>query len=235
MMRFSVLASGSSGNASLLEFNGFGLLIDAGLGPRLLAARLAAVGASWRSVNAILLTHTHGDHWKDHTLGALHRGRIPVYCHAEHFRELQALGLNFAHLLAADLVHTYEPDQDLALTPHLSCHPLAVMHDSEPTFGFRFAATEGLFGAGWSLAYLSDLGCWSMALAEAVADVDVLALEFNHDEEMERTSRRPAVLIERVLSDMGHLSNAQASDFLRAILNASGPNSPHHLVQLHLS
>jgi len=235
MMRFSVLASGSSGNASLLEFNGFGLLIDAGLGPRLLAARLAAVGATWRIVSAVLLTHTHGDHWKDHTLGALLRGRVPLYCHREHFRELQAHGMNFAHLLEADLVRTYEREQDLTLTPHLTCRPLEVLHDSEPTFGFRFDATEGLFGAGWSLAYLSDLGCWSEALAEAAANVDVLALEFNHDIEMERGSRRPAVLIERVLSDMGHLSNAQAADFLRAILNASGPNSPHHLVQLHLS
>ncbi len=235
MMRFSVLASGSSGNASLLEFNGFGLLIDAGLGPRLLAARLDAIGSSWRAVNAVLLTHTHGDHWKDHTLGAFLRGRVPLYCHADHFRELQALGMNFAHLLGADLVRTYEAERELPLTPHLVCRPIEVMHDSEPTFGFRFDATEGLFGAGWSLAYLSDLGCWSAELVEAVANVDVLALEFNHDEEMERTSRRPAMLIERVLGDMGHLSNAQAVEFLRAILNASGPNSPHHLVQLHLS
>jgi phosphoribosyl 1,2-cyclic phosphodiesterase len=235
MMRFSVLASGSGGNASLLEFNGFGLLIDAGLGPRLLASRLAAIGASWRSVSAVLLSHTHGDHWKDHTLGALLRGRIPVYCHREHFRELQALGMNFANLLNADLVRTYERDQDLTLTPHLTCRPLEVLHDSEPTFGFRFDATEGLFGAGWSLAHLSDLGCWSAELAEAAASVDVLALEFNHDIDMERGSNRPAVLIERVLSDMGHLSNTQAADLLRAILNASGPNTPHHLVQLHLS
>jgi phosphoribosyl 1,2-cyclic phosphodiesterase len=235
MMRFSVLASGSGGNASLLEFNGFGLLIDAGLGPRLLAARLAAIGASWRSVNAVLLTHTHSDHWKDYTLGVLVRGQIPLYCHAGHFRELQALGNAFRGLLAADLVRTYEREQDLTLTPHLVCRPLEVIHDSEPTFGFRFDATEGLFGAGWSLAYLADLGCWSTALAEAIASVDVLALEFNHDEEMERTSRRPAVLIDRVMSDAGHLSNVQAAGFLRAILNASGPASPHHLVQLHLS
>src|SRR5262245_37965459 len=235
MMRFSVLASGSSGNASLLEFNGFGVLIGAGLAPRLVAAGLVAVGASWRSVNAVLLTHTHGDHVKDQTLGALLRGHIPIYCHRDHFRELQALGNNFAHLLEADLVRSYDREQEIPLTPHLNCKPLEVLHDSEPTFGFRFDATEGLFGAGWSLAYLSDLGCWSAALAEAAAGVDVLALEFNHDVEMERNSSRPAVLIERVMSDMGHLSNVQAADFLRAILNASGPNTPHHLVQLHLS
>src|SRR5262245_33732924 len=133
MMRFSVLASGSSGNATLLEFNGFGLLIDAGIGPRLMAARLAAVGASWRTVHAVLLTHTHGDHWKDHTLGHLLRGRIPLYCHREHFGELQGLGINFAHLLEADLVRIYDRDRDMPLTPHLICRPLEVRHDSEPT------------------------------------------------------------------------------------------------------
>ena len=42
-LRFTVLASGSAGNASLLQIDGFGLLVDAGLGPRTLAGRLAAV------------------------------------------------------------------------------------------------------------------------------------------------------------------------------------------------
>jgi glyoxylase-like metal-dependent hydrolase (beta-lactamase superfamily II) len=60
-LRFTVLASGSGGNASLLEADGFGLLLDAGLGPRQLAGRLAAVGASWQQVHAVLLTHTHSD------------------------------------------------------------------------------------------------------------------------------------------------------------------------------
>ena len=61
--RFTVLASGSSGNSSLLEVDGFGLLLDIGLGPRQLASRLITSGRSWQNVQAVLLTHTHGDHW----------------------------------------------------------------------------------------------------------------------------------------------------------------------------
>ena len=53
-LRFTVLASGSAGNASLIETGGFGLLLDAGLGPRQLATRLAAVGASWQDVHAVI-------------------------------------------------------------------------------------------------------------------------------------------------------------------------------------
>ena len=61
-VRFTVLASGSGGNASFLEAGDFGLLLDIGLGPRQLAKRLAAAGAGWSRVRAVLLTHTHSDH-----------------------------------------------------------------------------------------------------------------------------------------------------------------------------
>ena len=83
-LRFTVLASGSGGNASLVEAEGFGVLIDAGLGPRQLGARLASAGRSWSAVHAVLLTHTHSDHWKDRTLAHLQRRGVPFYCHPSH-------------------------------------------------------------------------------------------------------------------------------------------------------
>src|SRR4051812_22848573 len=94
-LRFTVLASGSAGNASLVEVNGFGVLLDVGLGPRQLAGRLAAAGASWQDVRAVLLTHTHSDHWNDRTLTYLHRRGIPFYCHPEHHEILEAYGPGF--------------------------------------------------------------------------------------------------------------------------------------------
>ena len=66
--RFCVLASGSSGNCVFVQSDGFGFLIDFGIGPRFIASRLAAVGATWRDVHAVFLTHTHTDHWKELTL-----------------------------------------------------------------------------------------------------------------------------------------------------------------------
>ena len=77
-LEFTVLASGSSGNASLVRTNGFGLLLDIGLGPRDLAGRLAAIGAAWRNVHAVLLTHTHSDHWNERTLAYLRRFRTTL-------------------------------------------------------------------------------------------------------------------------------------------------------------
>src|SRR5262245_53028780 len=123
-LRFTVLGSGSSGNATLVECDGFGLLIDAGLGPRQLAARFTAAGASWNSVQAVLLTHTHSDHWNDNTLAHLVRRRIPIYCHPGHHRVLETWSHNFTQLQAAQLVRDYEAKTDFTLTPGLRCRSL---------------------------------------------------------------------------------------------------------------
>jgi glyoxylase-like metal-dependent hydrolase (beta-lactamase superfamily II) len=234
-LQFTVLASGSAGNASLLEIDGFGLLLDAGLGPRQLAARLAAVGRTWNQVHAVLLTHTHSDHWRNPTLAHLSRKRIPLYCHVGHHRILHTYGSAFAPLQAADLVRGYEPETDLILGPGLRCRALPLCHDGGPTFGFRFEAPGALFGRPCTLGYAADLGSWDAPLAQALADVEVLALEFNHDVELEHASDRSPYLIARVLGAHGHLSNEQATALVQEILRRSSPGRLQHLVLLHLS
>jgi phosphoribosyl 1,2-cyclic phosphodiesterase len=234
-LRFSVLASGSAGNASLLEMDGFGLLVDIGLGPRQLAGRLHAVDASWACVRAALLSHTHTDHWNDRTLAYLQRLRIPLYCHAEHQLTLRAESPAFPSLKAADLVRTYEPDAPLALAEGLSCRPFRVRHDGGLTCGFRFEGSSGLLGQPCALGYATDLGSWPAELVPILADVDALALEFNHDVILERASGRSPRLIARVLGDHGHLSNVQAAALVRQVLTASEPGRLRHLVQMHLS
>jgi len=235
--RFTVLASGSSGNSSLLEVDGFGLLLDIGLGPRQLASRLTTSGRSWQNVQAVLLTHTHGDHWNFRTLAALLAKRIPLYCHDEHRAVLEAEcppGL-YPALVGARLLRTYRDDDVLVFAGALECLPLAVRHDSGATFGFRITGPADLFGAGWSIGYAADLGCWDARLADALSGVDLLALEFNHDVAMQRSSGRHPMLIARVLGDEGHLSNAQAAALLRQMLINNSERRPRQIVQLHLS
>lgn len=234
-LRFTVLASGSGGNACLLERDGFGLLLDAGLGPRQLAYRLAAIGASWSRVHAVLLTHTHSDHWRNPTLAHLARQRIPLYCHAGHHGCLRAYGPAFARLAEAGLVRGYEAGEGLALAPGLVCRPFPVRHDGGATFGFRFEAGQGLFDRPCALAYAADLGSWDEGLATELADVELLALEFNHDVALEHASGRSPYLIARVLGDHGHLSNAQAGALLEEVVRRSAPGRLRQVVQLHLS
>ncbi len=234
-VRFTVLASGSGGNVSLLEANGFGLVVDAGLGPRQIATRLRTIGRAWCDVHAVLLTHTHSDHWTEATLAHVARHRIPLYCHPTHARRLRESSAAFADLQAARLVRAYREGSEFAPGPGLRCRPLALDHDDRPTFGFRIDGDGNLFNRRWSLAYVADSGTWDDELVAACADVDLLALEFNHDVAMQRSSGRPQSLIARVLGDDGHLSNEQAAEFLRELLLRSRPGRPRDLVQLHLS
>lgn len=230
-----VLASGSSGNACLLRVDGFGLLIDAGVGPRQLVSLLRKVGAGWPSIQAMILTHTHGDHWNNRTLARLSKMNIPFYCHREHQPALSRMGDGFAQLRSAKLIRYYREEEPIQFANGLFCKAVPVKHDSGATFGFRFERRQSLFDAPWAMGYASDLGCWDESIAEAFANVDVLALEFNHDEAMQRNSRRPWQLIERVLSDEGHLSNLQAAKLTAEIVNRSAPSRLQSLVQLHLS
>jgi phosphoribosyl 1,2-cyclic phosphodiesterase len=233
-LHFCVLGSGSAGNASFLRTDDFGLLIDIGLGPRQISHRLSSTGANWTHVKAVLLTHTHSDHWNLRTLAHLKRHGIPIYCHAEHEQWL-ATGESFDSLLKRGLVRRYEAFATLDLAPGLSFRALPLRHDSGATFGFRFEQRPDLFGQATAFAYAADLGCWDAQLVENLADVEALALEFNHDVEMQHTSGRHPLLIERVLGDEGHLSNAQAAELLRAILQRSAVGRLRHVVQLHLS
>jgi phosphoribosyl 1,2-cyclic phosphodiesterase len=234
-LRFTVLASGSGGNAALVESSNFGVLIDAGIGPRMLSQRLAAVGQSWAAVNAVLLTHTHSDHWKDRTLAHLRRRHIPLYCHAHHHAVLHRFSSGFGELVEADLIRTFDAHTSFEPAPGLSCRPLPIRHDGGPTFGFRIEGGHDLFGQAAALAYVADLGSWDDALADHLADVDLLAVEFNHDVDMEYSSGRSPMLIQRVLGDEGHLSNEQAAALVRAVLARSPAGRLRHLVQLHLS
>ncbi len=234
-MRFAVLASGSAGNCSVVQTEEMALLIDAGLGPRQLEVRLSAAGVGWSHLQAVLLTHTHGDHWHERTLVRLGQRGIPLYCHPHHQRNLHVLSPAFADLAQRGLVRDYEPGAGFELSPRLSCLPFLLQHDSIMTCGFRIEARPGLFGRPAVLAYAADLGCWDRALAELLADAEVLALEFNHDVALQRASRRSRRTIARNLGNRGHLSNEQAAALVKEVLHLSEPDGLRHVVQLHLS
>lgn len=231
-VEFRTLASGSRSNSTLVRGACGGLLVDLGLGPRVLTERLAEAGVSGRTISAVILSHTHSDHIQDASLGWVSRERIVFYCHEGHANGMRGRP-GFESLAERGLVRLY--DERPFLTPGgTRVEPLRVAHDGGPTFGFRIedgATRDGRV----SIGYVSDAGCWTEELADALVEVDLLAVEFNHDEYMQQCSGRSAVLIKRNLSDFGHLSNAQAAGFVRAILERSGRRTPRHLVLLHLS
>lgn len=228
-VQFDLLASGSSGNSCLLRVGERRLLLDGGLPPSRLSGLLSEVGVDWSGIHAFLLTHTHSDHWHPGVIEQLSKRRIPLFCHGSHRKALQAGAAAFVSLGFAGLLRYFETGRVFEPIPSVRCRPLAVPHDGGATFGFRFD------GSGWGLAYAADLGSWDRDLAPAFADVDLLALEFNHDLDLQRASRRPGWLVNRVLGDQGHLSNHQGARLLKECLQASSKRLPRHVVQLHLS
>ncbi|MCA8998064.1 MAG: MBL fold metallo-hydrolase [Planctomycetaceae bacterium] len=233
--RMTVLGSGSSGNATLLQYDDANLLIDAGLGPRQIQNRIRDIGCGWADLDGVLLTHTHGDHWRENTLAKLARFEIPFYCHPRHATDLRNRSDAFRQIEESGLVRKYRAGERNRLPFDGQMTPFEVSHDSGPTLGFRIEREGSLFSPGWAVAYAADLGTWTEDLLPYLVDADLLALEFNHDVPMQRVSRRPPFLIERVLGDKGHLSNGQACELLSAVIRASASGRLKKLVQLHLS
>ncbi|MCC7423707.1 MAG: MBL fold metallo-hydrolase [Planctomycetaceae bacterium] len=233
---YLVLGSGSSGNASLLRVEGAGLLIDGGLGPRQIAWRLKTHGRTWNDVSAVLLTHTHADHWQEATLKQLVGQRIPLIIHADHAAHLTSWSPSFRSLQREGLVEHYREGETASLCREkFAVSAIRVSHDAPATFGFRIACGSASTDGPWEMGFLSDLGVWRREHVEHVRGVDLLAVEFNHDVQMQRASGRPRMLIDRVLGDYGHLSNEQAAELVAAIVQETGSSRLKNIVQLHLS
>ena len=234
-VQFAVLASGSRGNSTLIQAGGSGILLDIGLGPRKVADRLRSVGSDWDRIALALLTHTHGDHVDSDTLGLMAGKGIALYCHEGHHKALSRLA-EFRALKAKHLVKTFE-DRPFLLPNGLRAEAFPLPHGVGPTFGFRVEARPQK-GSRWvAIGYLADLGHWTEAMVEAVADVDLLGVEFNHDVGMQWGSGRPPSLIARNVGKQGHLSNEQGADFLAAAGPPAWPGNggPKRVVLLHMS
>jgi len=232
-VEFTVLASGSHGNCSLVRSGGSGVLIDLGLGSRMLAQRMGTVGSSLSQIASALLTHTHGDHVRDASLQALAKQGIPLYCHEGHRGSLSRHA-GYLALDRAGCVRTYD-DRPFLTPDGLRVEPIGLSHDGGPTFGFRIEARPARRGRPVSVGYVADTGCWRRHTAEGLMDVDVLGVEFNHDVAMQKDSGRSPSLIWRNLGDRGHLSNDQGAALVSAVLEDSARGSVRHVVLLHLS
>ena len=232
-VQFAILASGSRGNACLIKAGGSGLLVDFGLGPRTLANRLASVGSGWDDIRAVLLTHTHGDHIDSYTFGHFLSRKIPVYVHEGHRRQLGQFS-GYPELLAEGLVRDFDGCPFLA-PGGFRVEPIELSHDGGPTYGFRVEARPERKGRTVAVGYIADTGIWTNAVADALVDVDVLGVEFNHDAELQRQSGRSYHLVERNLGKRGHLSNDQGADLVKEVLERSARGSLRHVVLLHLS
>jgi phosphoribosyl 1,2-cyclic phosphodiesterase len=199
MLQFTILGSGSSGNCAYLETEHVRILVDAGFSAKQIELRLAQLGRSLSDVQAIFLTHEHGDHVCGLPV-LTRRHPVPVYCNR----------------LTAEYLHPQMPDYtrwrlfESGATLEfgdLRINSFSVPHDAYDPVGFMFYHALGNIG------FLTDLGYATRLVIERVRQARALVLEANHDLHLlQQDTRRPWSVKQRILSRHGHLSNEAAAD-----------------------
>jgi phosphoribosyl 1,2-cyclic phosphodiesterase len=210
-MRFRNLGSGSGGNATLVEasqgITTTRILVDAGFSERELTRRLAAAGCTPADIDAIFITHEHGDH-AGRSVAFARRHRIPLITSRGTWR---AIGCED---FEASLLCLARGGEALTLGD-LELRPFNVPHDAnEP---LQLVLSNGAVRLG----IVTDLGCAPAAVAQALQGCQALLLECNHDEAMLKSGPYPPMLQRRILGTHGHLSNEAAADLLSRCLHGA--------------
>lgn len=205
--RFTILASGSSGNCAYLETDSTRLLIDAGLSARQIRQRLLEIGRTPENLSGILITHEHTDHTQG--LGVLAaKLQLPVYCNR---LTREAIELQLQSRFDCRLFSTGASFE----VGDVSVDTFSVPHDAYDPVGFLLRTEAFNFG------FLTDLGYATKLVIERVRLAHVLVLEANHDVKMlQDDTRRPWSTKQRILSRHGHLSNDAAAQVAEQIVSA---------------
>jgi phosphoribosyl 1,2-cyclic phosphodiesterase len=201
-MRFASLGSGSGGNALLVEADGVRVLVDCGFAAREAEQRLARLGVAPGDLDAILVTHEHGDHVRG--VAALsRRHRIPVWTTPGTARRAGPAGLETLRLFLGHAAGFR--------VGGLRVLPFPVPHDAREPCQFLLEAE------GRRLGILTDAGVVTPHVRDRLCECDALVLECNHDAELLRGGPYPPSLQARIAGPFGHLSNRQAAALLDAI------------------
>jgi phosphoribosyl 1,2-cyclic phosphodiesterase len=213
-VRIVVLASGSGGNAVVIEVDGACVLIDCGISYRQLATRMKSLGLEPGRIEAVLLTHEHEDHVKG--LGVfLRRHPVPV---------LATVGTLEGMPLQPPSPRPLASGREVRLGG-LSVVPVQTCHDAREPVGFVLESGHRRVGL------VTDTGVFTGLLAERLSECHAVLLECNHDRDLLRVGPYPWPLKQRIASRTGHLSNEQAC----AALERLAHSQLEVVVGMHLS
>ncbi|RJR22523.1 MAG: MBL fold metallo-hydrolase [Desulfobacteraceae bacterium] len=215
-MRFSVIASGSSGNMVFCEAGSTRLIIDAGITARETEKRLTALGIKPSSIDGLIITHEHLDHVKG--AGSLaRRYDLPVFVNARTLDGMKAAG----KLPKVLMIQTGVPFS----AGEIKVNSFTKCHDAGDPIGLTLSFN------GVRIGIATDLGLSTRLVEDRLKGCDALIVEFNHDEEMLESGPYPWFLKKRIRGREGHLSNTQAGGLVGEV---SGDNL-RYLVLAHLS
>ena len=201
-LRITHLGSGSKGNATLLETEQVRVLVDQGFSGASLERRLKLLDLHPSDLDAILITHHHGDHGG----GALIAQRRWGLCVHANARTAEELGL------ITDLWQPFVSLEAIQLGPDLAVLPVPVPHSGADNVAF-IASHQGR-----RAAFITDLGSWTDELARHVRGCEHISVEANYDSGLLERGPYPRSLKERISGRGGHLSNEQTGAFLAEVV-----------------
>jgi phosphoribosyl 1,2-cyclic phosphodiesterase len=213
-VRLAVLASGSGGNAAVLESSGTCVLIDCGISFRQLSSRMKTLGMAPGQIQAVLLTHEHDDHVKGLEV-FLRRHPVPVLATAGTVEAMPVSPPNAERLVSG---------QEVRLGA-LKVLPVQTSHDAREPVGFVVES------GGQRVGIVTDTGVLTGLLVEHLSGCHALLLECNHDSDLLRYGPYPWPLKQRIASRTGHLSNQHA----RTALEHLAHSGLELVVGMHLS
>jgi len=204
------LQSGSNGNCTYVEAGGtdskpaLRLLVDAGISGKRASQRLASHGRDMRNVDALLITHDHGDHVR--SMGVYHR-KFGLNIHITR-RTYRTACKRCSLGNIAEVTH-FKAGQDL-IFKDVTVETIPTPHDGVD--GVVFVIDDGHSRLG----ILTDLGHNFDGLAEIIASLDAVLLESNYDTEMLASGPYPTFVKERIRGPGGHICNIEAAELLKA-------------------
>jgi Metal-dependent hydrolases of the beta-lactamase superfamily I len=214
-MKLTVLGSGSTGNAVLIVAGNTRVLVDAGLSAKEIARRLAMVGEDTQRLDAVLVTHEHGDHAGGLRV-LLSSVDCPVYISAQTLDAYVSEKVNVNNdeprrraKALRDRVEQIESSKDFRIG-EIDFHPFTIPHDAVDNFGFT-ATHQGV-----KIATVMDFGHITTLVTERLRGCAAIVIESNHSRDMLKAcDNYPWELKQRILSRLGHLSNEDLADWIR--------------------
>lgn len=210
-MKVIVLGSGSKGNCTYIETKSKKILIDAGLSLLQVRNRLASKGIEFGRLDLVLITHEHIDHIK--YLGSILEVTKATLCiHEDTFHETN-------RRLSGALTHAsvkFISEDKRYTIDEFSFIPITLSHDATNCFGYILKEESSTYD-NLTYASITDTGFIPNKYFNILSTISVILIESNHDVLMQKRSGRPWVLINRVLSEKGHLSNETCSELLTKI------------------
>ena len=198
-LHFSVLASGSTGNAVFVETEDHSFLVDAGFSGKQMEGLFNQVDRKMDHLSGILVTHEHSDHIKG--IGVIARKyKVPIYANEKTWRAMEGsigeIPTDLRFIFGVETVKSFGS---------LDIESFGVSHDAAEPMFYVFHQQ------GKKVVVITDTGYVSDRMKGIIANADYYIFESNHDVQMLRMGRYPWSVKRRILSDVGHVSNEDAA------------------------